>query len=82
MNIKKLQMKFSQKLNMGFRLFTILMTLGLTFVLFYLWVLAFLNGGVAPVNIILFGEANIELCLWIIMIPVLLKGAYLNLKEV
>lgn len=51
------------------------------FLLFPLFLVAFLTGTYQSVlHINLFGEGNFEIMLWIITLPLMIWGSYLNIK--
>ena len=77
---KKLRSEFD-----GFcRIFSIVVpTVEFTLVLGHIWFEAFVDPSMSTIVYVnRFGEARIELAMWIVIIPICLYGMYLNLNDI
>lgn len=67
-------------INQIIKMYSILVTYGLTLILLYVWVLAYISDGSIIIYINNYGEALPELVMWIILIPVITYGTYMNFR--
>lgn len=51
-------------------------SLGLSFVLLFVWTIAVLNGGIAYVSVNELNESFPELIMWVVIIPLITVGFY------
>jgi hypothetical protein len=60
---------------------TILWGIGFTIVLWGIWWFAFLNGGNVTITINTIGEMWVEMFIGIVIFPIMVYGAYIELRE-